>query len=52
MVAHPNDLVTPRAQDRIDAARRYTVVERYRQGQDTTTQVQNATGGAISQVGR
>jgi pilus assembly protein CpaD len=52
MAAHPNDLVTPRAQDRIDAARRYTVVERYRQGQDTATQVQNATGGAISQVGR
>lgn len=52
MVAHPNDLVTPRAQDRIDAARRYTVVERYRGGQDTTSEQRNAAAGSIAQVGR
>lgn len=42
-VAHPEDLVQPRAEQPAYAARRKTAIEKYRQGQDPSTIYPNAT---------
>lgn len=42
-VAHPEDLVQPRAEQPAYAARRKTVLEKYRQGMDPSTNYPNAT---------
>lgn len=42
-VANPEDLVQPRAEQPAYAARRKTVLEKYRQGQDPSTNYPNAT---------
>ena len=51
MVENPVDLVQPRAEGEVYAARRATVLDKYRQGQPTETQYPNATRGRISNVG-
>jgi len=48
MVADPRDLVAPRTQDPLDAGRRQTVLEGYRQGQNTATRRSESESGAIS----
>jgi pilus assembly protein CpaD len=51
MVDNPADLAQPRAEGEVYAARRATVLDKYRQGQTTETQYPNATRGRISNVG-
>jgi len=51
MVADPADLLQPRAETPPSAARRQTVMDKYRQGTDTATTV-TQTGGRISNVGQ
>jgi pilus assembly protein CpaD len=51
MVAEPADLLQPRAETPPSAARRQTVMEKYRQGTDTATTV-TTTGGRVSTVGQ
>jgi pilus assembly protein CpaD len=51
MVANPTDLVQPRAEGEVYAARRATVLDKYRQGQSTETTYPNANRGRISTVG-
>jgi hypothetical protein len=50
-VATPEDLVQPRPEDPAYAARRQTVVDKYRQGQDPSTTYTQNTGAKISTVG-
>jgi pilus assembly protein CpaD len=52
MIANPNDLVSPRPMDRIDGANRYRVIDTWRAGQDTTTQIRNEAAGTITRTGR
>ncbi len=52
MVDNPSDLVQPRADDPIYAARRNTVLDKFRKGETTTTLDPNATKGKISDVGQ
>lgn len=52
MVANPNDVMTPRPMDRIDPARRYTVIDAFRSGNDTATLRNDANAGSLSTVGR
>jgi pilus assembly protein CpaD len=51
-VANPEDLVQPRNEQPGYAARRRTVIDKYRQGQDPSTVYQSTTQGAVSTVGR
>lgn len=51
MVANPEDLMQPTPETEPLAARRQTVVDKYRKGDDTATVRQNATDGKISTVG-
>lgn len=50
MVADPRDLVTPRTFDDPDAARRQTVIERWRRGESTTSQRSSDESGTVSRV--
>ena len=51
-VADPADLVQPRAETPASAARRATVLEKYRKGEPTQTQNPNENKGKISDVGQ
>jgi pilus assembly protein CpaD len=51
-VVDPHDLLQPRAETPPSAARRATVLDKYRQGLDTTTAVSTTGAGRISQVGQ
>jgi pilus assembly protein CpaD len=52
MVANPADLVQPRSETAIYAARRNFVLDKFRKGESTGAQNQNADKGKISDVGR
>jgi pilus assembly protein CpaD len=52
MVANPADLVQPRAEGPIHAARRSTVLDKYRKGESPATVYPDATKGAISDLGK
>jgi pilus assembly protein CpaD len=52
MVANPADLVQPRAETPIYAARRSTVLDKYRKGESPATTYPDATKGAISDLGK
>jgi pilus assembly protein CpaD len=53
MVDNPADLVQPRGETAASAARRTVVMEKYRQGQDPSTQASSGAGAAkISDVGK
>lgn len=52
MVANPTDLVQPRPETPVYAARRTTVLDKYRQGQGTATTYPDADKGKISNVGQ
>ena len=51
-VADPADLVQPRSEAPVLAARRHTVTEKYRKGESTATQNPDANKGKISDVGQ
>lgn len=51
-VANPEDLVQPRPETPAYAARRQTVVDKYRQGQDPSTIYTSNTGAKVSTVGQ
>src|ERR1700681_1132549 len=51
-VANPEDLVQPRPETPAYAARRQTVVDKYRQGQDPSTVYTQNTGAKVSTVGQ
>lgn len=50
MVADPRDLVTPRTFDDPDAARRQTVIERWRRGEPTASQRSPEESGSVSRA--
>ncbi len=52
MVENPADLVQPRPEAPIFAARRSTVIDKYRKGESTATVYTNPDKGAISDVGK
>lgn len=52
MVANPADLVQPRAEGPVYAARRTTVLDKYRKGESTATTYPTPDKGAISDLGR
>ena len=52
MVANPEDLVQPRAETEIYAARRSTTLEKYRRGESTATTYPDLSKGTISDVGK
>ena len=52
MVANPSDLVQPRGETAAYTARRTVVVEKYRQGNATSTQYQSNEAAKISDVGK
>ena len=47
-IANPGDLLQPRTMEPADAARRQTVLDRYRQGQTTSSAKDDQANGAIS----
>jgi len=51
-VAEPADLVQPRSAAPVLASRRYTVTEKYRKGEPTSTQSPDANKGKISDIGQ
>jgi pilus assembly protein CpaD len=51
-VDNPADLVQPRAEAPVYAARRSTVLDKYRKGESTATQYPDANKGKISDVGQ
>jgi pilus assembly protein CpaD len=51
MVDNPADLVQPRADGEVYAARRAVVLDKYKQGQSTATNYPNENKGRISNVG-
>ena len=51
-VDNPADLVQPRTETPVNAARRSTVLEKYRKGESTATQYPDANKGKISDVGQ
>lgn len=51
-VANPEDLVQPRAETPVYAARRRQVLDKYRQGQDPSTTYSSSSNAAVSTVGR
>lgn len=50
MVADPRDLAAPRTFDDPDAARRQTVLDRWRQGQSTTSERSASESGTVSRA--
>ncbi|MDB5618659.1 CpaD family pilus assembly protein [Tardiphaga sp.] len=52
MTANPTDLVQPRAEGQVYAARRSFMIDKYRQGQATTTTYTDADKNKISSVGQ
>ena len=52
MVDNPADLVQPRAETPVYEMRRVTVIDKYRVGSDTATQVTNTEGAKISDLGK
>ena len=50
MVANPSDLRSPRHRTPADRQRRSTVFEKYRRGEDTSTQVADEEAGTVSEV--
>jgi pilus assembly protein CpaD len=52
MVVNPADLVQPRAEDPVYTDRRSTVLEKFRKGESTATNLPNADKGKISDVGK
>jgi pilus assembly protein CpaD len=52
MVANPADLVQPRAEDPVYAARRSAVLDKYRKGESPATVYPDASKGAISDLGK
>ena len=52
MVANPADLVQPRAEGQVYAARRSFMIDKYRQGQSTATSYADADKNKISSVGQ
>ena len=50
MVANPSDLCSPRHRTPADQQRRSTVFEKYRRGEDTSTQVADDDAGTVSEV--
>lgn len=50
MIADPRDLVTPRTFDDPDAARRQVVLDRWRQGQSTTSERSAGESGTVSRA--
>lgn len=51
-VANPADLVQPRAETPVSAARRATALDKYRRGEATATQYPDANKGKISDLGQ
>ncbi len=51
MVDNPADLVQPRGEDEVYAARRTTVLDNYRQGQSTATTYPDSNKGKLSKIG-
>jgi pilus assembly protein CpaD len=53
-IAHPSDIVRPRAEDAPDSGRRMTILEKYREGKVTAADEpeQKAGGAAIAHVGQ
>jgi pilus assembly protein CpaD len=51
-VAEPADLVQPRSETPVLAARRNTVTDKYRKGEPTATQSPDANKGKISELGQ
>ena len=51
-VANPADLIQPRSEQPVYAARRSTVFDKYRKGESTATQYPDANKGKISDVGQ
>lgn len=49
MVANPSDLITPRASTPADQSRRAVVIEKYRQGENTTSQYTEGVGAEIAE---
>jgi pilus assembly protein CpaD len=52
VVTDPADLLQPRAETPPSAARRHTVIDKYRQGVDTATTVTTQTSAKVSTVGQ
>ena len=52
MVDNPADLVQPRGESSMSAARRSVVLEKYRKGENTATMYSNSAKGTISDVGK
>ncbi|MBN8920900.1 MAG: pilus assembly protein CpaD, partial [Rhizobiales bacterium] len=52
MVVNPADLVQPRAETPVYAERRTTVLDKFRRGESTSSIVQNADKGKISDIGK
>ena len=52
MVEEPTDLVQPRAEDPAYTGRRTVVLDKYRKGEDTTTQTRDNEKSKISDVGK
>jgi pilus assembly protein CpaD len=52
MVANPADLVQPQAESQVYTMRRTDVMQKYRQGQSTTTQYPNTNAGRITDFGQ
>jgi pilus assembly protein CpaD len=52
MVDDPADLVRPQSETPVYAARRSTVLEKYRKGEDPTTAYRKTDQGKISEIGQ
>jgi pilus assembly protein CpaD len=52
MVTNPADLVQPRSETPVYAARRSTVLDKFRKGEATQTVDPNANKGKISEIGQ
>jgi pilus assembly protein CpaD len=51
LIADPADLIAPRQSDPADAARRFTVLSKYRRGEITSTPKDEQASGVVSNVG-
>ena len=52
MVEYPADLIQPRGETATFAARRSTVLEKYRKGEPTATVNPDANKGKVSEIGQ
>ena len=52
MIANPGDLLAPRPTDPSDAARRDTVLGKYRQGETTSASKDDQASGTVSEVAK